>query len=61
LAERGKVTNVRIYFQNGQSFGVSNCSLQEDLTKLTIHTAPGEYSVVPLANVLFYDAEEDCE
>jgi hypothetical protein len=60
LVERGAVAKVQIHFKNDKVMTAEG-EIGEDLTKLVVHTGDGEYSVVPLSNVLYYDVEQDCE
>jgi len=50
--------NIQITHTNGTTHGATNATIEEGLTALTIHTEPGEKTVCPLANVLFYDVED---
>ncbi|WP_439377873.1 hypothetical protein [Amycolatopsis lexingtonensis] len=50
--------NVEIFFRNDTSIEKTDVTLTESLTTLTVHTGPGERSVIPLASILYYDVEE---
>lgn len=50
-----------IYFKNGTVLSLENVTLDESLAFFTVHTGPGEWSVVTRANVLYYDVEEITE
>lgn len=50
--------NIHIVHVDGTKHGATDAFLVEGLTALTVLTGAGEKTVVPLANVLFYDVEE---
>ncbi|AIG78424.1 Hypothetical protein AJAP_27900 [Amycolatopsis japonica] len=52
------MTNIEIFFKNDTSIEREDVVLEEGITALTVHTGPGEKSVIPLASILYYDVED---
>jgi hypothetical protein len=52
------MADVVIFFKDNTSIEKEDVTLTESLTSLTVHTGPGERSVIPLASIQYYDVEE---
>ncbi|MEO6086932.1 MAG: hypothetical protein ABIQ18_27855 [Umezawaea sp.] len=50
--------DISIHFSNGQTLSADDVAIEQNDITLTVHTGPGERTVVPLSAVQFYDVED---